>query len=240
MKYLFVILLIIAAPFGAVAATSLQAQSSEVMIDQDEVTQVLTDYLNAESRQFPQVDLRFKQVDLPEPFSIPQGRIDHQIIPANPGVIGSRRLTLLTRVDGEIVSNQSIRVELEAMADVIVAKNSMRRGKILTADDIDVIYTDISRIDEPIFAEEQVVGKRLKRSVRLGDPLEQREVEFPPVIKRGEKVVINASSQGLQLTAAGEARQDGRPGEMIRVVNSSSRKEVSCLVVAPGVVKVEF
>ncbi len=240
MKFLLVILLVIIVPFGAGAAPSQPANNAEVTIDQEEMTQILTDYLAAESRQFPRVDLRFKNIDLPDQFSVPQGRIDHQVIPANPGIIGSRRLTLLTRVDGNIVNNQSLRIDLEAMAEVIVAKKSMRRGTVLNGDDIEVIYTDISNIDEPIFAEESIIGKQLKRSVRLGDPLEQKEVEFPPVIKRGEKVVINASSKGLQLTAVGEARQDGRPGEMIRVVNSSSRKELSCLVVAPGEVKVEF
>ena len=240
MKLLFVIMLIIAAPFSLGAAPSPVGKSTEVTIDQEEMMQVLTDYLAAESRQLPQVELRFKALDLPEPFSVPQGRIDYQIIPANPSVIGSRRMTLLTRVDGDIVSNQSLRVDLEAMAEVIVAKASMRRGTLLTAADVETIYMDISKVDEPVFAEDKIVGKQLKRSVRLGDPLEQKEVEFPPVIKRGEQVVINASRQGLQLTAAGKARDDGRPGEMIRVVNSSSRKEVVCRVVAPGLVKVEF
>ena len=42
------------------------------------------------------------------------------------------------------------------------------------------------------------------------------------------------------LTAAGEAKQDGRTGEAIRVMNSNSRKEILCQVVAPGLVKVEF
>ena len=240
MKSLFVIMLIVITSLTAGVVYSAVDKSGEVTIDQEEMTQVLSDYLNAESRQFPQVELRFKAVSLPDPFVVPQGRINHQIIPANPGVIGSRRMTLLTRVDGDIVSNQSIRVDLEAMAEVMVAKASMRRGTILTNDDVETLYTDISKVDEPIFADDQISGKQLKRSVRLGEPLEQNEVEFPPVIKRGEKVVINASSHGLQLTAAGKARDDGRPGEMIRVINSSSRKEVVCKVIAPGVVRVEF
>lgn len=238
MKLLLIALLIIVSPFCAVASHS--DKGGQVTIDQQEMTQVLNDYLARESRQFPQVDLRFKSLDLPDAYTIPQGRVDHQVIPANPGVIGSRRMTLLTRVDGEVVSNQSLRVDLEAMAEVVVARESMRRGKLLGANDIEIIYMDISKLDEPIFAAEKVVGKQLKRSVRLGDPLEKQEVEFPPVIKRGEKVVINASGLGLQLSAAGEARQDGRAGEMIRVVNSSSHKVVMCKVVAPGLVTVEF
>ncbi len=80
----------------------------------------------------------------------------------------------------------------------------------------------------------------MKRSIRLGDPLQRNQIEFPPVVKRGERVVIQAVGRGLTLTAAGEARQDGRSGESIRVMNSGSRKEVVCRVIAPGLVKVEF
>ncbi len=240
MKTLLILMLMITIPLCAVAGLQKPGQSAEVVIDRQEMEQVLNDYLAAESGQLPQVELRFSKIDLPEPFKVPQGRIEHQVIPANPMVIGSRRMTLLTRVDGEIVKNQSVRVDLEAMAEILVARSSLRRGTLLSAEDVELRYQDISRLGEPIFAGGQVAGKVLKRSVRLGEPLEQHQVEYPPVIKRGEKVTINASGSGLQLTAAGEAREDGRPGETIRVVNSSSHKEVLCLVVAPGMVKVEF
>jgi len=240
MKTLLILILMIAAPLSALAGLQHKDQAGQVMIDRQEMEQVLNDYLAAESRQLPQVDLRFSKIDLPDPFAVPRGRIEHQVIPANPMVIGSRRMTLLTRVDGEIVSNQSLRVDVEAMAEILVAKTSMRRGSLLSADDVEPRYQDISKLDEPIFAGEHVAGKQLKRSLRLGEPLEQHQVEYPPIIKRGEKVVINASGSGLQLTAAGEAREDGRSGEMIRVINSSSHKEVLCQVVAPGKVKVEF
>jgi flagella basal body P-ring formation protein FlgA len=44
----------------------------------------------------------------------------------------------------------------------------------------------------------------------------------------------------LLMSAAGEAQQDGRAGETIRVLNSSSRKEVLCRVIGSSHVQVEF
>lgn len=209
-------------------------------VEKQEVERVLTEYLVRQSQRLPHVDLRFKSIALPQPFKLPAGRLEHQVIPAKPGVIGSRRVTLLSRVDGRTVSNQSIRIELEALARVAVATATLRRGTLLDAEDVSLRYQDISRLDKPIFSLEEIVGKRLKRSVRLGEPLERHRVEFPPLIKRGERVVIRAQSAGLLLTAAGEARQDGRSGETIRVRNSSSQKTILCRVVAPGQVKVEL
>ncbi|MCW8859517.1 MAG: flagellar basal body P-ring formation chaperone FlgA [Deltaproteobacteria bacterium] len=235
MKYLLSLLLLVITPhMGYGSSTSHQ------LITQQEMEQVLNDYIAEESDLLPHVELRFKELSLPDAYQVPQGRIEHQVIPAKPGVIGSRRFTLLTRVAGQTVSNQSVRVELEALAEVAVVTGALRRGQILDAQDVELRYQNISHIKEPIFDQAEIIGKRLKRSVRLGDPLQRHQIEFPPVIKRGERVVIQANGHGLTLTAAGEAKQDGRTGEAIRVMNSNSHKEILCQVVAPGLVKVEL
>ncbi len=240
MKYLLCLLLILTTPIMVYGATQQPAAKASQLIDQQDMEQILGDYLTEQSALLPHVDLRFKSITLPDPYQIPAGRVTHQVIPAKPGVVGSRRMTLMTRVDGQIVSNQSVRVELEALAEIVVAAGVLRRGAVLDSGNVELRYQNISRVKNPIYSMTEIVGKRLKRSVRLGEPLQRNQVEFPPVIKRGERVVIQAQRQGLTLSAAGEAKQDGRTGEAIRVMNSNSRKEVLCQVVAPGLVKVEF
>jgi len=233
------LLIIVLLLFPTVGSAQSGAADSQ-LIDQQEIKQILNDYLLDESARLPQVELRFASIDLPQPFEVPAGQVEHQVVPAKPGVIGSRRVTLLTRVDDQVVSNRSIRVELEALAEILVATDNLRRGEIISADNVDFYQQDISRLKQPIFAAEEVYGKRLKRSLRLGKPLLRRAVEFPPLIKRGDRVTIQAKRGGLMLSAAGEAKQDGLADETIRVVNLGSRKEVRCRVVAAGLVQVEF
>lgn len=215
-------------------------KSSHVVIDHQEMEQILNNFLAEQSELLPQVELRLTSVQFPPPYKVPVGRIEHQLISARPGVIGSRRIALMTRVNDQIVSNQSIRIELEAMAEIAVARESLRRGTVLTENLIEMRYQDISRLSEPIFDVADAVGKMVKRTLRLGEPLQAQQVEFPPVIKRGERVVIEVQSAGMTLSAIGEARQDGRTGESIRVVNIGSSREVVSRVVAPGLVRVEL
>jgi flagella basal body P-ring formation protein FlgA len=222
------------------SATPCAAAEGNLLIDRKEMEQVLVDYLSAQSELLPQVELHLVSAVFPEPFSVPQGRIEHQLIPARPGVIGSRRMTLLTRVDGQIINNQSIRVELEAMAEIAVAAATLRRGTLLGEEHLEMRYQDISRLSEPIFSVAEAVGKIVKRSLRLGEPIQARQVESPPLIKRGERVVIELRGTGLSLSAVGEAREDGRAGESIKVINSSSSREIISQVVAPGLVRVEL
>ncbi len=239
MKYLFYLLLVLLTPFFAYGATP-PAGAKTKLIDQAEMRQILDKYLVSESFQLPHIELRFKSIKLPKAYRIPAGKVHHQVVPAKPGILGSRRMTLMTRVDGQIKSNKSIRVELEALAEIVIAADDLRRGTIISDKDVELRYQDVSRFDSPIFSIDEVIGRRVKRSVRLGQPLQHKQIEFPPVIKRGERVVINIRSSGLALTAAGEAKEDGRIGETIRIINSSSGKEVLCRVVAPGQVEVEF
>jgi flagella basal body P-ring formation protein FlgA len=240
MKYLFGLFLILSTPLLAYGLSQQPAAESYQRVDHQAMEQILNDYLTEQSELLPHIDLRFKSIVFPEPYTVAKGRIDHQIIPAKPSIIGSQRVTLLTRVDGQISSNQSIRIEVEALADIVVCAGTLRRGEILDAANVELRYQDISRLKEPIFSLEEVVGKRLKRSVRLGEPLQKTQVEFPPVIKRGERVVIQVESQSLMLSAAGEAKQDGQIGETIQVMNTDSHKEILCQVVASGLVKVEL
>ncbi len=239
MRCLFYLFLLLSTPFLAYGATLPSGVKTE-LIDQQEMKQILDNYLAKQSSLLPHIDLRFKTLRLPKSYRVPVGQIQHQVVPAKPKIIGSRRMTLMTRVDGQIQSNISIRVELEALAQIAVATTSLRRGEIITATDIEFNYQDVSRINAPIFSIDDVIGKRVKRSVRLGQPLLRKLIEFPPVINRGDRVVIKAHSSGLLLTAAGEAKEDGRTGDTIRVMNSNSGKEVLCRVVASGQVEVEF
>lgn len=240
MKYPLLTLIVALQLLLWITPLSAQSPRGQIVIDRKEMEQLLGDFLAEQSMLLPQVELRLISAQFPEPYQVPAGRIEHQLIPARPGVIGSRRISLLTRVDDQIVGNQSIRVELEAMAEVAVAKEPLRRGAILTAEQLEMRYQDISRLGEPVFSLNDAVGKLVKRSLRLGEPLQAQQIEAPPVIKRGERVVIEVQRAGMTLSAVGEARQDGRPGESIRVVNINSSREVVSRVIAPGLVRVEL
>ena len=171
MRTLLTIIILLVANVPALAKAAPAAGSAEQLIDQQEIRQVLNDYLAEESDRLPQVELTLNSVSLPKAFTVPQGHIEHQVIPAKPGVIGSRRVTLLTRVDNQAVSNKSIRIELSALAEVVVATANLRRGDTLDQSNTDLQKQDISKIKQPIFNPEDVYGKQLKRSLRLGQPL---------------------------------------------------------------------
>jgi flagella basal body P-ring formation protein FlgA len=204
------------------------------------VEQVLKEFLAGQSKRFPHIEFHFSSINLPKPFTVPAGQIEYQVVPAKPKTIGSRRVTLLTRVDNQIVDDRSIRVRLEAIAEILVASDNLRRGEIISPRNVSYVEQDISRLKQPFYDGDNVYGMRLKRSIRLGTPLLRKQVERPPLIERGDRVVIQANRGGLLLTDAGEAKEKGRINETIRVINLRSRKVILGRVAEAGLVTVDF
>ncbi|SHJ80669.1 flagella basal body P-ring formation protein FlgA [Malonomonas rubra DSM 5091] len=237
MKKMLLIIVLAVLPFVAMAQSP---EEKGVEISQQEMAEVLSDFLTDASERLPGVELRFTAMRLPQPFTVPTGHLDFQVIPAKPGVIGSRRVTLMTRVDDRVVSNRSIRVEIEALAEILVAADNLRRGEILDKTNAIFQQQNIAKLKQPLFIADEVLGKRLKRSVRLGQPILRKQVEFPPLVNRGDRVVIRVERGSLLLTAAGEAKQDGVLDETIRVLNVNTHKEIRCRVLGPGLVTVEY
>jgi flagella basal body P-ring formation protein FlgA len=221
---------------GAAAVT---VRRDGQVIDRPAMERILEDYLQANRGVLPPARISFKNLQFPPTFVLPRGRLSTEVIPSEPQILGSRRFSMVFRINGETVRNLSLRGELEAIAPVVVAAADLNRNVVLTERDLNLVEMDLAGVRNPCFKLEEIVGKKLKRPLRQGTPLDVGSVEFPPTIKRGELVTIILRRGAIQLTAQGQALQDGLQGEAIRVRNSNSQRDILGKVVEPGVVRVE-
>ncbi|WP_305046868.1 flagellar basal body P-ring formation chaperone FlgA [Geoalkalibacter sp.] len=237
MKRILVIILLGLLMLPAVAA---RAAEGGTTIGPAQIRELLEDYLHEKRGVLPQAEVRVKSMETVAPFTLPPGRVSHEITPSDPQILNSRRFTFVFRVDGRVQKNQSYRVELEALAPVAVAALDLSRGVVLGERDINFVEMDLSRVRNPALSADDLVGRVLKRSVKLGEPLDRGIVEEPSLVARGEVVTIIAQRGALRLSATGVARDAGKLGDTIRIRNSASQQEILCQVVAPATVKVEF
>jgi flagella basal body P-ring formation protein FlgA len=86
----------------------------------------------------------------------------------------------------------------------------------------------------------EAAGKRALRSIDAGQLVERKMLEDPPLVKKGERVRIEASGGQIRVTALGRVLQDGRAGEQVRVMNLMSGKEIYATVTGAGAVAVSF
>jgi len=125
--------------------------------------------------------------------------------------------------------------------EVLVVKQNLPRGSILQTSDVETRRLDISRLSNGYFTDKsEILGKLLKRSLRRGDILTNGMLDVRKLVKRGEIVTIIASSSTLSIRVKGQALMDGRKGDVIRVKNHSSKREIQAIVVATGTVKISM
>jgi len=225
---------------GWTGSETVEVSRSGLIIGPDEIQLAIANYLEDRAGDIPLADYSFIPRELPLPFVIPTGDLEVEVIPADQKIIGSRRFSLVYKVDEKIVKNISIRGKIKAMAQVATLTRNVKRGDILQPDMVQMQSRDLSRLRTPCTSLREVLGKKLTRSLRTGAVLDNSSIDFPPLILKGQLVKILINYNGMHLTATGIASMNGKQDQIIRVMNSGSRKIILCRVAAPGLVEVQI
>ncbi len=207
-------------------------------IGPDKILHIIKNYIEDNKENLPRADISFIPSSLPIPFTLPVGKLTYDVIPSHPGILGSSRFSMIFKIDDKVVKNMSVRGTVKAIANVVIASQSMPRGSILHRKNLQITKTDISSLRSSNSDISELIGKKLKKHVKAGTAILLSMVEAPPVVRSGERVKIVITSGSMILTATGLAYSDGQINQMIRVQNLRSRKIVYCRVAAPGLVEV--
>lgn len=211
---------------------------SGITINSSKILDIITEYIEDHSEALPEAETRFIHKSLPMPFILPHGNLSYEVIPSSPGILKSKRFSIIFRIDDEVARNMSVKGKVEALANVLVSTRKLRKGSILRPQDITQATKNISKISNPSFNPREILGKKLLKSVKEGDIIIETMVDFPPMVRRGERVKIVVKYENMVLTATGLSHNNGKLHDIIRVQNISSNKVVYCRVAAPGLVEV--
>lgn len=113
---------------------------------------------------------------------------------------------------------------------VVTLARSVARGVVLTAEDV-TLAPAAARAPDGIFSDPaQVIGRRTKAAIGEGRAVLLRQLEPVWMVAKGNPVVLMANAGGLSVSAPAEALEDGGMGDVIRVLNLSSQREVKVVV----------
>ena len=130
---------------------------------------------------------------------------------------------------------------VEIFVDVVVAKRPLRKHKPIDENDIELRKMDLAQLPANVITDpEDVIGKRTRQTIGSKAVLHTDLIELPPIIKRGDVVVIVFEQNGLRITALGKAKRRGRLGERIPVENIDSNKILHAQIVDSHTVKLEY
>ena len=192
---------------------------------------------------WPREDLKIANFSVrPLAMALPVGAFDYRITQKpNDSRPGRKNVTAAILQEGKEQGQVKMSGDLQLFGTVVSTTKRLNRNDIITSDDILAKRQDVSLLDGGLIGDpKQAVGQKLKTSLPAGAILYAQTVDAPTLVKRGERVTILAKSRAIEITAPGEARNSGALGEIVRVKNLTSRREIQARVMGVGIVETEF
>ena len=122
-----------------------------------------------------------------------------------------------------------------AMAESLVATHTIRAQTTLTTEDFTAVDADIpGALSDPA----AVIGLEAKVTIYAGRPLTAASIGAAALVERNQTVSLVYHSGGLSILTEGRALSRGGAGDVIKVMNMSSRATVSGVIRADGTVSV--
>ena len=120
---------------------------------------------------------------------------------------------------------------------MVVLRRDVAYGETLTAGVVALEDRELKSLDGYLASLESVVGSVARKKMASGEVLYCRDVEEAVMVRRGDTVTLVARGPRFALSTTAQARDSGRRGEAISVVNLDSRQVVQARVVDAGVVE---
>ncbi|NOX26155.1 MAG: flagellar basal body P-ring formation protein FlgA [Deltaproteobacteria bacterium] len=233
--------LVILTPFAAAAGTS----HPGTILSAADLQKIFVRRINRDSAATAAAGRQRQIINFnssPETIELPPGVISYQTISKTKNSEPGRQIVRLAiLVNGREQARVTLSGDVQLLGDVVCLSRALQRHTILTPDDLDVVHRNIGQLGADFIADPRlVVGRELKTTLQTGAIIYGRLLKNPTMVKRGALVSIMAISGPLTIKAAGQVKTAGAKGDIVRVKNLMSRREIYARVISPSEVQVDF
>lgn len=187
-------------------------------------------------------DIRIRRITLPETLKLPEGPIDYEVVASQQWEgWGTVSMAVLARQKDRLVRNIPVRVDVDALAEMVVTTRQIEHGTLISAADLALQQREISHNSNRAARKiEEIAGKKSRTTLKVNQPVRADQVEKVPLVKSGQMVTIVAENEVMKVSVAGKARSSGAEGDIIMVQNLNSFKEIPARVINATTVQVAF
>ena len=177
-----------------------------------------------------------------ETIHLPTGKLSYRIVPnRHEDYLGRTILALHLFVDGKPVRKAWVHATISVMTDVVTVVRPLGKHQHIELADLAVERRDRKDLSSDTVSRiEDALGNRTMRMIYPNTVLQSSMIALPPLVKRGDIVKIVANAGPMTITATGMVKQQGRKGEVVRVMNTASNRVITARVTGPGAVEVDF
>ena len=145
------------------------------------------------------------------------------------------RFTLVPARGSRVFATATLRV----VTTHVVALRDLPRGATVTTDDVQVLYAEVKQVPmRRLPLGDQVIGSRVLRLVSAAAVVIPGAVVLRRAVEPGDRITGIAMAGDIRVSAELTATDGGDPGDVIRVVNTGTKRSLRGRVIAEGLVEV--
>jgi len=173
---------------------------------------------------------------------VPAGAVDFQMSQKERNRIeGYVKLIALVTVNGVVRNKVKLSGRVDVFESVVCASRNLNRGETINEGDVHLARKNVlEKPSEYVTDPSKVTGLMAKHGIKANTFIKGWMLEKFPVVNKGDLVTIIAESSGLKITAPGRVLMKGFEGELVKVENLMSKKEIYAKIVNPSTVTVAF
>ena len=113
---------------------------------------------------------------------------------------------------------------------IIKVNKNLKKNQIITENDIYLIKTNKKGASNYFSYKKEVIGRKIKVSLREGQILRDRHIEKNWTIQEGQKIIIENNRLKIHILIEGIALNSAMKGDYVEVLNKSSGKPIKAWV----------
>ena len=114
----------------------------------------------------------------------------------------------------------------------------MRRGEVITHDDLVLVSRPDHRLVGYFEKLDDVIGRKTNRPLSVNQAVRNRHLEMDWAVEKDQTVTIETRIGGVTVASSGLALDNAQMGDLLKVLNQSSKVMVEGRVVSEKKVKI--
>ncbi len=187
-------------------------------------------------------DIEISRMNIVGNAPVPLGKISYRLYQRGQRKFeGYVSVVAVVKVDDVVRNKVKISGWVDVFKYVVCASRDIERGEKISEDDLYMVKRNLSHLSSKILTDKkEIIGLIAKHNIKADTSLKEWMIEKAPVVDRGDIVTILAESGDLLVTVPGKVLTKGFSGELVKVQNLMSKKEIFAKVVNHSTVAVVF
>ena len=155
--------------------------------------------------------------------------------------MGRRAFRVGLFINGQFLKTINVVGEVKAQATVTTPVRWIKPNEVIVEEDVTAMTVAVPSLTHDfILDSDDVIGKQVLRPLPPRKPIRKIMLDDPPIVHKGDRVILEVRQGGLLVQAVGLAKAAGKSGDTILVQNKSSGREVIGTILSAGLVEVGF